>query len=390
MQNLVRIDIRTQLGEAFPSRNAANVLSERLVRYLQLSKLAVGTKLLTDADLVSATRLSHSTVRRALQGLQREGWIERRAGHGSLVGPRVAMSTGLPGDPPQTKTSLLRIAVVATFSRSDWYVAGVLDALDRLASSRALNIELISAREDAAPEDLSRRLAQSRPDVLAMIAPRLPQARVVADAARLGIPCIATGAALDALGIFTVCEDSVQGAAMAVERLARAGHRQIGLIGYAVALKWVFSRRAGWRQGMIDHGLDADENLVCWLPEGTDGVSGQPYLAEYFRRRKPSAVVCTSSTAMRRLGDYCQASGMHIPRDLSVVSFDQDYQSYQAHFGRSDFRPDVVALPLQAIGQAIADAASQLSYGQMPPSRTDLQCELIQGNSVLSLSAGQK
>ena len=377
-----------ELDTPFPSRNAAGVLSQRIVRYLCDTRPAVGSLLLTDADLASRSRLSHSTVRRALRVLHKDGWIERRPGYGSLVGPRVALST-VSGEAHasmhEVKSSLLRIAVVAAFSRNDWYVSGVLDALDMLAADRNLNIELLSAREGGTGEDLGRRLAQSKPDVMALIAPRLPQARIVIEAARIGIPAVATGTSLEALNVPVVCEDSVQGAADAVERLAREGHRRIGYISYAVTSKWVFTRREGWLLGMNRAGLEADENLVCWIPEFANETTVQPCLSAYFKNHRPTAVVCASSPAMQRLGDYCKRTAMKVPDDLSVVTFDQDYASYQARFGNSDFKPEVVALPLKNMALSIVDIARQLADGNLPERQTDLPCELRPGVSVRRL-----
>jgi len=375
-----------ELDTPFPSRNAAETLSRRIVTYLRENRPEVGTLLVTDADLATRSRLSHSTVRRALRVLHKNGWIERRPGYGSLVGPRVAMSIDTIGAMERpSKVPLLRIAVVATFARSDWYVSGVLDALDGLAGVHGLNIELISARADMSGEDISRRLAQSRPDVMALITPRLPQARVVMEAARLKIPSVATGTSLLGLDVPCICEDGEQGAVMAVDRLAKAGHKRIGYISYAVASKWVFTRRAGWRNGLTAAGIEPDENLTCWLPEDANETNSVPCLAEYFTKHRPTAVVCGSSAAMLRLGDYCKVSGMKVPDDLSVVAFDQDYPSYQARFGSSDFKPDVVALPLRQMVSSIVEIAQQLVDGKAPESRTDLPCELRAGVSVCQL-----
>ena len=377
-----------ELDTPFPSRNAADVLSQRILRYLRDAKPAVGSLLLTDADLATRSRLSHSTVRRALRVLHKDGWIERRPGYGSLVGPRVGMSSSS-DEPrpvrPSASSTLLRIAVVVTFARSDWYVSGVLDALDALAADRGLNIELLSARGGDAGDDVARRLAHSRPHVMALITPRLPQARVVIEAARLGIPTVATGTSLAGMDIPIVCEDGVQGGAAAVDRLVKAGHTRIGYVSYAVASKWVFSRREGWHAGLTHAGIAPEENLVCWLPEDANEVNAIPVFEQYFKRHKPTAVVCASSAAMLRLGDYCKVSGLKVPDDLSVVTFDQDYPSYQARFGSSDFKPDVVALPLTDMAMSIVEIAQQLADGKTPEGQTDLPCELRAGVSVRRL-----
>ncbi len=367
--------------KSFPSRNAAGELSRRVVDYLTTRRPCVGTKLSTDADVVAKTQLSHSTVRRALRGLQREGWIERRPGHGSFVGPRVALDSPGLRMGGTMKSQTIRLACVANFARGDWYVAGVLDALDRLAADKGLSIEMISSREDAPSEQASKRLAQSHPDVLALITPRLAQAPLVVEARRLGIPCIATGTSLADIGIPIVCETSAQGAAMGTRHLIEAGHRRIGYLSYAVPAQFVFSRRQGWHQALSDADIPADENLVCWLPAGADAHVATPVIEAYLKQHKPTALLVASNAAMFRLGDYVQATGLRIPQDLSVVTFDQSFEVYRAHFG-SAFVPTVVALPLASIAMTIAKYAMLASDTGTIPAKTELPCNLIEGKTV--------
>src|SRR4051812_1551687 len=71
-----------------PARGSAIALREQLVDYLMQNRPVVGARFLSDHELARVSGLSRPTVRRALDSLQRDGWIERRPGIGTFIGPR--------------------------------------------------------------------------------------------------------------------------------------------------------------------------------------------------------------------------------------------------------------------------------------------------------------
>jgi len=370
------------LDTPFPSRNAAGTLSQRVVAYLCETKPEVGSLLLTDADLASRSRLSHSTVRRALRGLHKDGWIERRPGYGSLVGPRVHMSVN---DPPfGTSVGTKRLAVIASFASSDWYVSGVLNALDQTAYELGLTVEIIASSNEGGIPSVFRRLMNNKPDVVAMISPRMPQAVIAAEALRLNIPVLTTGSSLEGMGMPVIREDSLAGAAMAVTHLVRLGHTRIGFLGIPVAERFMFIRRQGWQRGQIEAGIEPDEGLVCWITPDASAQETASLLSSYLAKHKPTALLVATTTGMACLGDYSTATGLRIPQDLSVVTFDQSFEVYRAHFG-STFVPTVVGLPLADIAKTIAKYAMIACDAGTIPAQTELSCSLIEGASVRKL-----
>src|SRR5882757_1564879 len=80
--------INAIFSEPFPSRKAFAALRKRLEDQLSGGGFSAGDPFPSDADLVRTTGLSRDTVRKALSELSREGWIERRHGLGTFVGPR--------------------------------------------------------------------------------------------------------------------------------------------------------------------------------------------------------------------------------------------------------------------------------------------------------------
>src|SRR3954451_3842187 len=116
---------RFQLESPLPPRRGAESLRQQLINYLLRTNPPVGTRFLSDHQLARVAKLSRPTVRRALDDLHREGWIERRQGLGTFIGPRVAMPGALrPTNGERRATQMVRIAMVIHLAgdlRHDWY-----------------------------------------------------------------------------------------------------------------------------------------------------------------------------------------------------------------------------------------------------------------------------
>ena len=366
------------LTKPLPPRGSAVALRDQLIAHLLRTSPPIGARFHSDHELTRLTKLSRPTVRRALDELSRGGWIERRHGSGTFIGPRVAMSLGTPAvDLAESGRKTVRLALMIWLLGDlahDWYAAGVIRGIDSAAEEHGIAIELLGDREGDV-KSVSRRLMQTRPDVLAFTAPPPRHTLIVGEARRLDIPCTGTGMSLTPLGIPTACEDGTAGAAAAVRHLAERGHRRIGFVATPYATPWVFARRAGYMRGMTDAGLDADEGMVLWLPDGPEHDAA---LAQYLERRKPTALLLSNYGKLAHLTPLVRDGRVRVPHDLSVITFDQHPGSAQWLGG---VQPTVVALPLEAMGASLASMARRLAEGRAVETAF-LPCDLLEGGSV--------
>ena len=368
-----------------PARGSATALRQQLVDHLLRNRPNVGDRFLSDHELARITRLSRPTVRRALDELQREGWIERRPGIGTFIGPRA----GLPKQnhhrhhhnesSRQTVRLALLMHMLGDFAH-DFYVAGLISGIDAVAEETGVSIELVGNR-DGDVASASRRLLQSRPDVLALAAPPLKHTVLIGEARRLEIPVIGTGSLMAAVGAPAVTEDGVDGARRAVQHLVQRGHRRIGFIVPTFPLPWVFQRRRGYVTGMKEAGLGLEEELTLWLDQH-EKPQGVETLREYLHQRKPTAVVLASWVIAEPISALIQSGELVVPRDLSVVTFDQ-HPGVAAKLG--NVSPTTISMPLTDMGQKLAHMARSLIDGHQVDAVTTLPCPLVEGESVASI-----
>jgi DNA-binding LacI/PurR family transcriptional regulator len=391
------------LDEPFPRRGAVDVLRDRVVSFLERHQPAPGSRFLTDEDLANRSGLSRSTIRRALEPLQREGWLSREVGRGTYVGARLASS---PADQESAeyRRTLVRLGVllfdIGGLS-GDWITPSVLAGIDREANPAGLNVEMLGFREIDA-DSITRRLERSRPEVLASLASQPKDAMMLREAVRLGIKTLVVGTAHQFLGLPTVAEDNRQGMNLALDALRRAGHERIGLIVNRWPGAWVFERQQAFEERLEREGLDPHAVGTCWIgssdhpaletrqrergmaraPGGVgDSAPGRHAIdrvAAWLERARPTAVVAGSYLGMQHLGLAAQRLGSRVPDDLSVVGLDQhpDTATWL------DVEPTLALLPLEAMGRQVARTARALADGATIDEVVRVPFDFREGGSV--------
>jgi LacI family transcriptional regulator len=364
----------------FPTRRAGKVLRERIVESLIAKRPRPGERLPTTEELVRRTGLSPATVTRALGRLQREGWIERHAGKGTFVGPRARLPVVPRAPRMEGARRLLRVMVMTddTGPSPGWFNMPLLEGIEEASVHEGLSIELLAVRRDDVAT-LRKRLAQSRPDGLIAFSPRDQMHYVIGDAEAMGVPVVVVGLHRPGIGDANVCEDGAQGMGLAVRHLAGLGHRRIGFLGTEWADYFTFERRRGWERAMREAGLDADEGLAHWLPrERQSELELAVAVDSWLRRQRITAVVCSMALAAAPLWYLVDHGRLAIPRELSVVVFDQAPESG----GRLGLSVTHVAQPLSEEGTLAAEMIRRLVEGKTVESLVGLPCRLVEGETT--------
>ncbi|HEX5590440.1 MAG TPA: LacI family DNA-binding transcriptional regulator [Candidatus Limnocylindrales bacterium] len=185
-----------------------------------------------------------------------------------------------------------------------------------------------------------------------------------------GFPVVIQGNAAD-VAAPSVDVDNVTSARTAVEHLIDLGHRRIACITNApLVYTAAADRLEGYREALLIGGLTYDEALVA---EGTyDAASGHRAAARLLASTDFTALFVASDVvalgAMRGLRE----AGLVIPRDVSVVGFDDI--ALAEHF---DPPLTSVRVPARAIGEAAGRVLVDRIAGQVVPVRTILPTELV-------------
>jgi LacI family transcriptional regulator len=119
----------------------------------------------------------------------------------------------------------------------------------------------------------------------------------------------------------SVVVDDERGARMAVEHLARLGHRRIGCVGLDAETDTASRRREGYRQGMRAAGLPVDPAWEAAAPPTVEG--GRDAVERILAGPGPRPTALFVASLMSALGVQAGlvSAGLAIPGDVSLIAF---------------------------------------------------------------------
>ncbi|MEC3976303.1 LacI family DNA-binding transcriptional regulator [Amycolatopsis sp. H20-H5] len=199
------------------------------------------------------------------------------------------------------------------------FFADVVEGLDAAAQAAGFNLILNTGGRSPVRERAAlRSLLSFRPAGLILLSPVVPAAAI--DDAAGQCPVVLVSRTSRSADVDTVNDDGEAGSALAVDHLVRLGHRRIAHLdggGAATAA----SRRRGYRQAMIGHGLEP----IVIGSEHTDSA-GEKAVRELLMQYSPPIL----PTALLAGNDFnavgaisgLEEAGLRVPEDVSVVGYD--------------------------------------------------------------------
>jgi DNA-binding LacI/PurR family transcriptional regulator len=234
------------------------------------------------------------------------------------------------------------VGVVLGDLRNPWY-AECLDGLNAVLHPAGLTLLLGNGRLDPR---LPHTFMDMRVDGLVLLGSLTPTPEIAEAAGR--IPTVAAGSRdFDAAGwpyLDVSAQDDRLGAEIATEHLIGLGHRRVGHLGSDSAAVAVL-RGTSYRDTMARHGLSPVET-TCDMTEDGGHRAAREILA---RDDHPTALFCVND--MTAIGALMAAGelGLSVPRDLSLVGYDNTYLAELRHFGLTS-----IEISSRAVGEQAA------------------------------------
>jgi LacI family transcriptional regulator len=143
------------------------------------------------------------------------------------------------------------------------------------------------------------------------------------DAFASGIPCVVINNLVEELDVNCICVDNAGGAEEAVNYLVSLGHKRIAHIAGDLITQAAAQRLEGYKKGLKKNNIALDEELIF----KTDYSRGQARAAADKLLKMPdraTAVFVASDSMALEVMAVARESGKVIPKDLSLVGFDDN------------------------------------------------------------------
>ncbi len=309
------------------------------------------------SELTEATGVTAVTIRRDIVQLEEEGVVRRVHGGAVLVQER---KTDPATDADVAPSGSGRIGMLVP--SLDYYWPGVIEGAQQEAAKHGLSVVLRGSSYDA--DDILPHVDYllSRAHAAGLIlAPNMSaahSAETLEALATSGVPVVLVERTA-VVGPFhttveSVVSDHAQGASIAMRHLAELGHRRIGLVisGDSPTAPHL---RQGWLNARREMGTDSLTVVDETVPSSREPSWGATVdlILDRCLETGTTALLVHADQAAATITQRCEARGLTVPGDLSVVAYDDEVAEL--------FTPPLTAVrpPRASLGRAAMNLVAE-------------------------------
>lgn len=194
------------------------------------------------------------------------------------------------------------------------------------------------------------------------------------------IPVVAIDPSPLLKGVDTIHIDNREGGIKAGEHLIFRGHRQIGLL-TKPGIPSFDERAEGWRSAHLKNNIKLNEDLIFELPNLSFWAAYEKGLEIFKKNKRMTGLFCVNDEMAAGIVRAARESGKKVPKDLSLVGFDNITMS-----NYSDPPLTTISPAKQYMGKlAVSRILEAVENKDLPPKRHETPVELIVRESTAKL-----
>lgn len=259
---------------------------------------------------------------------------------------------------------------------TDWVDQMLLGGMLKCAEhGYRMIFELVDTHSDHVERELLAAIAALQPDGIILTPPHSDNPQLVGFLAGQHFPFVRIGSHESGNGI-PISMDDEGSARMATQHLLAHGHRRIGFIAGPGEYNLSAWRVDGWRAAMAEAGQSCEGLLATGDFTYASGRIGAEQLLGSTTR--PTAIIASNDQMALATLDVAGALGLEVPRDLSLVSFDNTPMMQFT-------RPALTAIdqPIAATASKAVELIIAAQKGAAPPAGlTTIAATLVERGSV--------
>lgn len=306
---------------------------QELRAWMDSGEIRSGDKLPVETELSQKFGVSRQTVRQAVGELVLEGLLERKQGSGTYV--RVPQPQNGAGDAAQAGA---RIVGVITTYISDYIFPHIIRGIEERLRAQDYSPLLFSTQNDQTKERQALESLQGSPAAAVIVEPTKsalpnPNLDLYAALKERGIPVVMMHAGYDEWDAPVIRIDDRAGARLAVEHLAKLGHRRLGALLKSDDKQGLY-RLQGLLEGIVQESLTLDADWLRFFSTETRDAAGALYAQRLVKTppaERPTAVFCYNDAIASDLIRHLRDSGIRVPESVSVVGFDDSSLAVAAY-----------------------------------------------------------
>ena len=254
-----------------------------------------------------------------------------------------------------------------TKSISEPFVSQLLEGIGESLSQRGWDLLVVQASSENTEADTVEKLSTSGRVSGVVISRPYKNDRRIELLKKNNMPFIVHGRSVDSDDYAWFDVDSTQAFKDAVGHLAGLGHQQIGFIGAPLEYNFAQMRLDGYRQGLMENGLQYDPAFVDHV-DMTDDASAAAASTILKAQNPPTAFLCATDTQAIGVLAAIRSAGLIPGQDISVIGYDG------LDFGKHTNPPlTTLAQPQSHSGREICDMLLAIIDGGNPVDYQELR-----------------
>ncbi len=251
--------------------------------------------------------------------------------------------------PTVGRRSTANIAYVYTdeFSLGSPYDAAAMCGIASGLESCGLDLIILHTRHSRQPDETYSQMFMRKGVRGAIIRATTASRHICTAIAEEGFPAVVMGERFDDPRVRYVGYESRQASREAVNYLIEQGHRRIAMCTNVVDDTDHIDRVAGYIDALQDHGLESEQKMLLRVPAHRPG--GQQMIRRVMAMKdRPTALYIADPFTCIGASTEAHVQGVSIPRDLSIVGFDDGDIRYSVYPQMSAVCQDAGALGREA------------------------------------------
>lgn len=340
------------------------IIEKHYINLIEQNMVSAGDQLPSENEIANQFKVSRHTVRQALTYLVQEGWIYKERGKGSFF------SNKKNGEVKKN------VAVLTTYI-SDYIFPKIISGIEEELRKKGYNLLLFNSNNDIHNERVCFENIINQ-DIAGLIV-EPAQSTInnlhhdsIKKLEKKNIKYIAINANCDEENSAYIVVDDEQGGYKLTNYLLELGHRSIAALFKADDLQGE-KRRRGYVKALNEYNLSFDKNIV-----GEYITDNQEMYIDQFTKKilsleeRPTAIVCYNDKVALKVIDNCRKEGIKIPKDLSIVSFDDSSLAVS-----SDVKLTTIKHPKEDMGIRAAKCIIDMIEGRIDKPQYTYSAELI-------------
>jgi GntR family transcriptional regulator of arabinose operon len=352
-------------------------IAAELERALRDRDGTVARRFPSERELTRRYEVDRSTIRRALDLLERKGFILRRPGRRTEVTARAAVAARAAARP--------RVAFIVNASPQGWVTLPTLTGAEAELTARGFDLTLFSTHADD-PFQAERRerqrlefcLKHHLAGVILWPAARQGNEALLRQLLQSGTPVVLVDHQLPEPPLDFVGVDNVAAAYRVTQHFIQTGHRRIAHVTRANTMPTTLQRIEGYCRALEDYGLPSADGWLCRCRPGRDEERALDALLD--SDAPPTALFAVNDMTALRLMRHLVRRQIGVPEQMAVAGIDD--------LPVSELSPVPLTTVHQPFGEIGAAAARLLVDRIEGPPKAGVESLLLPTRLVVRQSCG--